>query len=139
MSQATASRRKHLAAEFLQWQEILPEDNEIEEHHVIDGLDLVSDKPFIMNDFRESRIAWEALRKELSGEDVIVPTGQQSLKLKKVMKTLREIYRRARYDKETRDAFEIIYNNITLLWNDFLELEQMENASKTEEHEEFRQ
>lgn len=138
MSQATASRRKQLAAEFLRWQEILPRDNELKEHHVIDGLELVSDKPFIMNDFRESRIDWEALRRELSGEKGIAPKRQRSLKLRKVMKTVREIYRQARHDKEARDAFEIIYENVTLMWNDFLNLEQMEKALKTEEFEEVR-
>lgn len=139
MSQATASRRKQLATEFLQWQEILPKDNELEEHHVIDGLELVSDKPFIMNDFRESRINREALRGELSGEKGIAAKRQRSLKLSKVMKTVSEIYRQARHDKEARDAFEIIYENVTLMWNDFLNLEQMEKASKTEEFEEVRQ
>ena len=135
MSQATASRRKQLATEFLRWQEILPKDKELEEHHVIDGLEVVTDKPFIMNDFRMSRIDWEALRKELSGERGIAAKRQRSLKLKEIMKTVRKIYQQARYDKEARDALEIIYNNITLIWNDFLRLEQMEKASKTEEFE----
>ena len=133
MSQATASRRKQLATEFLRWQEILPKDNELEEHHAIDGLELVTDKPFIMNDFRKSRIDWETLRRELSGEKDIATKRQRSLKLKEIMKTVRKIYQQARYDKEARDALEIIYNNITLIWNDFLRLEQMEKASKTEE------
>jgi len=135
MSQSTASRRKQLAAEFLRWQEILPKDNELEEHHAIDGLELVSDKPFIMNDFRESRINREALRKEFSGEKDIAAKRQRSLKLSKVIKAVREIYRQARHDKEARDAFEIIYENVTLMWNDFLNLEQMEKVSKTEEFE----
>ena len=133
MSQATASRRKQLATEFLRWQEILPKDNELEEHHAIDGLELVTDKPFIMNDFRKSRIDWETLRRELSGEKDLATKRQRSLKLKEIMKTVRIIYQQARYDKEARDALEIIYNNITLIWNDFLRLEQMEKASKTEE------
>jgi hypothetical protein len=135
MSQATASRRKQLAAEFLRWQEILPKDNELEEHHVIDGLELVSGKPFIMNGFRESQINREALRRELSGEKGIAAKRQRSLKLSKVIKTVREIYRQARHDKEARAVFEIIYNNIALMWNDFLNLEQMEKASRTEEFE----
>ena len=135
MSQATASRRKQLATEFLRWQEILPKDNELEEHHAIDGLELVTDKPFIMNDFRKSRIDWETLRRELSGEKDIATKRQRSLKLRELMKTVRIIYQQARYDKEARDALEIIYNNITLIWNDFLSLEQMEKASKTEEFE----
>jgi len=135
MSQATASRRKQLATEFLRWQEILPKDNELEEHHAIDGLELVTDKPFIMNDFRKSRIDWETLRRELSGEKDIATKRQRSLKLRELMKTVRKIYQQARYDKEARDALEIIYNNITLIWNDFLRLEQMEKASKTEEFE----
>ena len=139
MSQATASRRKQLATEFLRWQGILPKDNEVEEHHVIDGLELVTDKPFIMNDFRESRINREALRGELSGEKDIAAKRQRSLKLREVMKTVRKIYHQARYDKEARDAFEIIYKNVTLMWNDFLNLEQMEKASKTGEFEEVRQ
>ena len=139
MSQATASRRKQLATEFLRWQEILPKDNELEEHHAIDGLELVTDKPFIMNDFRESRINREALRRELSGEKDIAAKRQRSLKLGKVIKAVRIIYQQARYDKEARDALEIIYNNITLIWNDFLRLEQMEKASRTEEFEEVRQ
>ena len=139
MSQATASRRKQLATEFLRWQEILPKDSELEEHHVIDGLELVSDKPFIMNDFRESRINRESLRRELSGEKDIAARRQRSLKLSKVMKTVRIIYQQAWCDKEARDAFKIIYENVTLMWNDFLNLEQMEKASKTEEFEEVRQ
>ncbi len=139
MSQATASRRKQLAADFLRWQEILPKDNELEEHHVIDGLELVTDKPFIMNDFRESRIDWEALRRELSGEKDIAAKRQRSLKLGKVIKAVRIIYQQAWCDKEARDAFEIIYENVTLMWTDFLNLEQVEKASKTEELEEVRQ
>ncbi len=135
MSQATASRRKQLAAEFLRWRGILPEDDELEVHHIIDGLELVYDKSFRMNDFRESRINCEALRKELSGENDAAPNRQRSLKLGKIMKTLREIYRRAGHDKETRAAFEIIYENITLMWNDFVNLEQMENAAKADERE----
>ena len=55
------------------------------------------------------------------------------------MKTVREIYQQARHDKEARDAFEIIYENVTLMRNDLLKLEQMEKASKTEEFEEVRQ
>lgn len=139
MSQATASRRKQLAAEFLRWQEILPKDDELKEHHVIDGLELVSDKPFIMNDFRMSRIDWEALRGELSGEKDIAAKKQRSLKLTKVIKTVRTIYQRAWRDKEARDAFEIIYENVTLMHNDLLKLEQMEKASKTEESLKVRQ
>ena len=139
MSQATASRRKQLAAEFLRWQEILPKDDELKEHHVIDGLELVSDKPFIMNDFRKSRINWEALRGELSGEKDIAAKKQRSLKLTKVIKTVRTIYQRAWRDKEARDAFEIIYENVTLMHNDLLKLEQMEKASKTEESLKVRQ
>ena len=139
MSQATASRRKQLATEFLQWQEMLAKGNELKEHHVIYGLELVTEKPFILNDFRKSRINWEALRGELSGEKGIALKRQRSLKLRKVMKTVGEIYRQARHDKEARDAFEIIYENVTLMWNDFLNLEQMEKASKTEEFEEVRQ
>ena len=135
MSQATASRRKQLATEFLRWQEILPKDNELEEHHAIDGLELVTDKPFIMNDFRKSRIDWETLRRELSGEKDIATKRQRSLKLKEIMKTVRKIYQQARYDKEAREALEIIYQNVSLMWNDFLRLEQMEKASKTEEFE----
>lgn len=139
ISQATASRRKQLATEFLQWQEILPKDNELKEHHVIDGLELVSDKPFIMNDFRESLIDWEALRSELSGEKDIAAERKRSLKLTKVIKTVRTIYQQAWHDNEARDALEIIYKNVTLMWNDILNLEQMEKASKTEEFEEVRQ
>jgi hypothetical protein len=135
MSQSTASRRKQLAAEFLRWQEILPKGNELEEHHVIDGLELVTDKPFIMNDFRESQINREALRKELSGKKDLAAKRQRSLKLSKVIKTVRIIYQQAWCDKEARDAFEIIYKNVTLMWNDFLNLEQMEKASRTEEFE----
>jgi len=139
MSQATASRRKQLASEFLRWQEILPKDNELEEHHVFDGLVLVTDKPFIMNDFRKSRIDWEALRTELSGEKGIAAKKQRSLKLMKVIKTVRTIYQRAWRDKEARDAFEIIYENITFMRNDLLKLEQMEKTLKTEEFEEVSQ
>ena len=139
MSQATASRRKQLAAEFLRWQEILPKDNELEERHVIDGLELVTDNPFIMNDFRESQIDREALRRELSGEKDIAAKRQRSLKLGKVIKEVRIIYQQAWCDKEARDAFEIIYKNVTLMWTDLLNLEQMEKASKTEEFEEVRQ
>ncbi len=139
MSQATASRRKQLAAEFLRWGEILPKDNELTEVHVIDGLELVANKPFTLNDFRESRIDWEALRGELFGEKGIVAKGQRSLKLTKVSKTVRKIYQQAWHDKETRDAFEIIYKNVALMWTDLLNLEQMEKASKTEEFEEVRQ
>ena len=139
MSQATASRRKQLATEFLGWQEILPKDNEIKEHHVIDGLELVTDKPFIMNGFRESRINREALRGELSGEKDIAAKRQRSLKLTKVIKTIRKIYQQAWHDKEARDVFEIIYKNVTLMRNDLLKLEQMEKVSKTEEFEEVRQ
>ena len=139
MSQATASRRKQLATEFLLWQEILSKGNELEEHHVIDGLELVTDKPFIMNDFRESQINREALRRELSGEKDIAARRQRSLKLDKVIKAVRIIYQQAWCDKEARDAFEIIYENVTLMWNDFLNLEQMGKASKTEEFEEVRQ
>ncbi|MFC1995516.1 hypothetical protein ACFLVM_01380 [Chloroflexota bacterium] len=139
MSQATASRRKQLTTEFLRWQGILPKDNEVEEHHVIDGLELVTDKPFILNDFRKSRINWEALRGELSGEKDIASKKQQNLKLTKVIKTVRTIYQRAWRDKEARDAFEIIYENVTLMHNDLLKLEQMEKASKTEESEKVRQ
>ncbi len=139
MSQATASRRKQLATEFLRWQRILPKDNEVEEHHVIDGLELVIDKPFIMNDFRTSRIDWEALRGELSGEKGIAAKKQRSLKLNKVMETVRKIYQQAWSDKEAREALEIIYNNVSLMWNDLLKLEQMDKESKTEEFEEVRQ
>ena len=139
MSQATASRRKQLATEFLRWQEILPKDDEVEEYHVIDGLELVIDKPCIMNDFRKSRINWEALRGELSGENNIAAKKRRSLKLTKVIKTVITIYQRAWRDKEARDAFEIIYENVTLMHNDLLKLEQMEKASKTEESEKVRQ
>jgi len=138
MSQATASRRKQLATEFLRWQEILPKDNELKEHHVIDGLELVTDKPFIMNDFRKSRTDWEALRGELSGEKGIAIKRQRSLKLRKVIKAVRIIYQQAWCDKEARDAFEIIYKNVTLMWTDLLNIEQMEKTSKTEEFEEVR-
>jgi len=139
MSQATASRRKQLATEFLRWQEILPKDDELEEHHVIKGLEMVIYKPFILNDFRKSRINWEALRGELSGEKDIAAKKQRSLKLTKVIKTVRTIYQRAWRDKEARDAFEIIYENVTLMHNDLLKLEQMEKASKTEESLKVRQ
>jgi len=136
LSQATASRRKQLATEFLQWQEILPKDNELKEHHVIDGLDLVTEKPFILNDFSESRIDREALRTELSGEYGIAIKGQRSLKLRKVITAVRTIYQRAYHDKEARDALEIIHETVTLMWNDILNLEQVEKVSKTGEFEE---
>jgi len=139
MSQPTASRRKQLATEFLQWREILPKDKELEEHHVIDALELITDKPFIMNDFRESRINREALRRELSGEEGIAAERKRSLKLTKVIKTVRTIYQQAWHDKEARNALEIIYRNVTLMWNDILRLEQMEKASRTEEFEKVRQ
>ena len=139
MSQATASRRKQLATEFLQWQEILAKGNELKEHHVLDGLELVTDKPFIMNDFRKSRIDREALRGELSGEKGIVIKRQRSLKLTKVIMTVRTIYQQAWRDKEAREAFEIIYKNVNFMWTDLLKLEQMEKGSKTEEFEEVRQ
>ena len=57
----------------------------------------------------------------------------------KVIKTVRTIYQQAWHDKEARNALEIIYRNVTLMWNDILKLEQMEKASKTEEFEEVRQ
>jgi len=135
MSQPTASRRKQLAIEFLRWQGILPKDNELEEHHVIDGLELVTDKSFIMNDFRMSRIDLEALREELSGEKGIAIKRQRSLKLTKVIKEVRTIYRRAWRDQEAREAFEIIHKNVTLMWTDLLKLDQMGKASQTEEFE----
>jgi len=139
MSQATASRRKQLATEFLRWQEILPKDRELQEHHVIDGLELVTCKPFIMNDFRKSRIDWGALREELSGEKRIAIKKQQSLKLTKVIQTVRTIYQRAWRDKEARDALEIIYENVTFMRNDLLKLDQIEKVLKTEEFEKVHQ
>ena len=139
MSQPTASRRKQLAAEFLRWQELLPKSKELEEHHVINGLELVTDKPFILNDFRKSRINWEALRGELSGEKGIAAKKQRSLKLTKVIKTVRTIYQQAWRDEEAREALGIIYQNVSLMWNDLLKLEQMDKESKTEEFEEVRQ
>ncbi len=139
MSQPTASRRKQLATEFLQWREILPKDKELEEHHVIAGLELITDKPFIMNDFRKSRINLEALRTELSGEKGIAAERKRSLKLTKVIKTVRKIYQQAWHDKQAREALEIIYENVTLMRNDLLKLDQMEEASKTEEFGKVRQ
>ncbi|MFC1977773.1 hypothetical protein ACFLWS_05870 [Chloroflexota bacterium] len=139
MSQATASRRKQLAAEFLRWQEILPNGKELEEHHVIEGLEIVTDKPFILNDFRRSRINWEALREELFGEKGIAAKRQRSLKLTKVIETVTIIYRRAWHDKEAREALEIIYDNVSSMRNDLLKLDQVGKASKTEESKEVRQ
>ncbi len=139
MSQATASRRKQLAIEFLRWQEILPKGNELGEHHIIDGLELVANKPFTLNGFRESRVDWEALRGELSGEKGIAAKKQRSLKLGKVLKTVRMIYQQAWHDKEAREVLEIIYRNVTLMRNDLLKLDQMDKVSKTEEFEAARQ
>ena len=139
ISQATASRRKQLAAEFLRWQEILPKGNELQEHHVIDGLELVTEKPFMLNDFRESRVDWEALRQDLSGEKSIAPKKQRSLKLAKVIKAVRIIYQQAWRDQEARKALEIIYENVSFMRNDLIKLEQMEKVSKTKECEKVRQ
>ena len=92
-----------------------------------------------MNDFRKSRIDWEALRGELSGERYIAAERQRSLKLGKVIKAVRIIYQQAWHDNEAREALEIIYENVTLMRNDLLKLDQMEKVSKTEEFEEVRQ
>ena len=139
MSQATASRRKQLATEFLRWGKILPNGNELEEYHVIEGLEMVTCKLFILNDFRESLIDWEALRTELSGEKDIAVKRRRSLKLTKVMKTVRKLYQQAWHDKEAREVLEIIYQNVTLMRNDLLKLDQKEKASRIEESEKVRQ
>ena len=53
--------------------------------------------------------------------------------------TVKTIYQRAWHDKEAREALEIIYKNVTLMWTDLQKLEQMEKVSKTEEFEAVRQ
>jgi hypothetical protein len=52
ISQPTSSRRKKLAKLFLEWAGILGQNEKVNEHHITQGLNLLQDKPFKMNDFQ---------------------------------------------------------------------------------------
>ncbi len=57
ISPPTASRRKTLAVEFLLWAGIIREGVEIGEDYVIQGLNLIIEKPFNLNDFTNYKLA----------------------------------------------------------------------------------
>ena len=107
-------------------------DEDLQERHIIAGFELIADKPFILNDFRERQVNWGTLRNELSNNPNRFYYLQGSLKLAKTLKAIEQLYYLARYDNEAKGALGIIRSNVNSLWDNLQRREHTKEAIKTE-------